>query len=58
MDTIKILGIVGSLRKASYNHAQQFDPHGALTDAPARQLIQKLMIALAALARNTTTQGA
>lgn len=38
------------------NAAQQFDSNGKLTDAAARQLIQKLMVALAALARATTTR--
>jgi chromate reductase len=35
------------------NAAQHFDLNGNLTDVSARQLIQKLMVALAALARST-----
>jgi chromate reductase len=38
------------------NAAQQFDLNGRLIDASARQLIQKLMVALVALARDTTTR--
>lgn len=38
------------------NAAQQFDLNGKLTDLSARQLIQKLMVALAALVRDPATQ--
>lgn len=56
MDEIKILGIVGSLLKGVHNRfalkaAQRFDQKGRLTDEPTRQLIQKLLAALAQLVK-------
>jgi len=56
MDEIQIPGIVGSLRKGSYNRfalkaAQQFDQNGRLTDEQTRQFIQKLLSALVQLTK-------